>query len=220
MKKLILFIVTVAIASSVFAQVEVTPGSTRIFTVNQANTVALNATTPYTWDVTGDGAISNTEGTTPNTRSVTFSTNNGDLATITVYATSDVNCHGNLRTVNLVVKPLTYTATYANAAQDLCPASSAVLTQTGVAVPIVVNFNNDVTSFIYAINGVSQPSVNVASTNTATINLATVFTNTEVGANTVEIVSITGTLGTSLQDNGSTVHTINVSEAPVINDIF
>lgn len=227
MKKIVfLFSFILAVYTAANAQVEVAPGTTRTFTVNQTNTVTLNATTPYTWTAANNSgtAITNVatvNATTTNSVSVTFGSTAGNTATLSVYATSDANCKGNVKTISLVIQALSYVATISQASQDICPQSDADASQTGVPASITVNFgSNSATGLSYTIDGVAQPSITFAASTSYTLAISQVFTNADAGAHTVEITSVTGTLGTSLQSTGSAVHTINVSEAPVINDIF
>jgi hypothetical protein len=211
-----------AIATFAQGPVEVAPNSPRTFTVNLTNNVTLKSATPYTWSVSGSGVVAPIPTSNTNSITVNFGAS-GTSATISVYATAATNCSSDLHTMNLTVKPLTYTATLPQASQDICPvANNALLSpaQTGIAAPITVNFNTAVTGFSYTINGVLQTPVTVASSATGTINIATPFTAAQAGAVKVEIVSITGAAGTSLQPNGAVVYTINVSAAPTISDIF
>jgi hypothetical protein len=123
--------------------------------------------------------------------------------------------------MDLTVQPLTYTATFAQASQDVCPQTTGNPSG-GHPSSVVINFNGgNVNSFVYVLDGVSY-SVTLPTPGTSyTLDLSSVtYTNADAGAHTLEIVSITGGTITSLQPNGSVVHTINVDTAPVISDIF
>ena len=225
MKTRILFLASLAILTlGVQAQTRVTPSTTRTFTVNQTNAVALSAT-PYSWSAnnTTGTAVTNVaavSATTTNSVDVTFGANIGDAATLSVFAISLENCSGDSKSINVVVDNLVYTAVFAQLAQDLCPQTTSNPAG-GNAAAVTVNFaGGPVNSFVVNIDGVSQNVTVAPAAASYSLDLATAFTNAQFGAHTVEITSITGALGSDLQVSGSTVHTINVSEAPIINDIF
>jgi hypothetical protein len=220
MKKLFLMAIGLVSGAMIMAQtVEVTPGSTRVFTVNLLNGVTLHATTPYTWSHSGSGIVSATPSN--NTYSVTFSSTVNSTGHIEVYATSADNCKSDIKSMDLTVKPLTFGASFAQASQDVCPQTTGNPTG-GKPTSVKINFTGGtVNSFVYVLDGVST-SVTLPTPGTSyTLDLSSVtYTNAQAGAHTLEIVSVTGGTITSLLPNGSVVHTINVDTAPVISDIF
>ncbi len=220
MKKIIATLAMGIIGVGLYAQtVQVTPGSTRTFTVNLLNGVTLHSTTPYTWSRSGAGIVSATAST--NTYNVTFSNTVGSTGHIEVYATSADNCKSDIKMIDVTVEPLKYGASFAQASQDVCPQTTSNPTG-GDAADVTVNFTGGtVQSFVYVLDGVSTTVTLTIPGTSATIPLTTAYTNAQAGAHTLEIVSITGTDNiTSLLPNGSVVHTINVDTAPVISDIF
>ncbi|MCX7985520.1 MAG: hypothetical protein N2662_01085 [Bacteroidales bacterium] len=205
---------------SAFAQtIQVTPGSTRTFTVNLLNGVTLHPSTPYTWTTSGAGIVS--ANPSNNTISISFSNTIGSTAHIEVYATSSDNCKSDLKQMDLTVQPLTYGASFAQASQDVCPQTTGNPTG-GHPANVVINFTGgNVNSFVYVLDGVSTTVTLPSPATTYTLNLSSItYTNAQAGAHTLEIVSVTGGSITSLLPNGSVVHTINVDTAPVISDIF
>ncbi len=222
MKKFGIFILGILLLSGlVKAQtVEVTPGSTRTFTVNLLNGVTLHPTTPYTWTTSGSGIVSAVPSN--NTINVTFSNTVNTTAHIEVYATSADNCKSDIKQMDLTVKPLTFNASFATASQDVCPQTTGNPTG-GIPTSVVINFSGGtVNSFVYVLDGVSQTVTLPGAGGTSyTLDLSSVtYTNADAGSHTLEIVSITGGTITSMLPNGSVVHTINVETAPVISDIF
>lgn len=220
MKKIFLMAIGLVSGAMLMAQtVEVTPGSTRVFTVNLLNGVTLDATTPYTWSHSGSGIVSATASN--NTYSVTFSNTVNSTGHIEVYATSADNCKSDIKTMDLTVKPLTYGASFVLASQDVCPQTTGNPTG-GKPTSVQINFTGGtVNSFVYVLDGVSTSVTLPAPGTSYTLDLSSVtYTNAQAGAHTLEIVSVTGGTITSLLPNGSVVHTINVDTAPVISDIF
>ncbi len=224
MKKLFALAVGIVTGVSMMAQtVEVTPGSTRTFTVNLLNGVTLHSTTPYTWTTSGSGIVT-TATPSNNTISVTFSNTVNTTAHIEVYATSADNCKSDIKSMDLTVKPLTFGASFAQDSQDVCPQTTGNPTG-GHPASVVINFTGgNVSSFEYVLDGVPTTVTLPSPAASYTLDLSSVtYTNAQAGAHTLEIVSVTGVTGetiTSLQLNGSVVHTINVDTAPVISDIF
>ncbi|MEJ5264688.1 MAG: hypothetical protein WHT29_05180 [Bacteroidales bacterium] len=218
MKKLFALAVGIVTGVAMMAQtVEVTPGSTRTFTVNLLNGVTLHSTTPYTWTTSGSGIVTATPSN--NTISVTFSNTVNTTAHIEVYATSADNCKSDIKSMDLTVKPLTYVASFAQASQDVCPQTTGNPTG-GHPASVVINFTGgNVSSFEYVLDGVPTTVTLPSPAASYTLDLSSVtYTNAQAGAHTLEISSVTGGTITSKQDG--VVHIINVDTAPVISDIF
>ncbi|MGC8825146.1 MAG: hypothetical protein ACP5PZ_11240 [Bacteroidales bacterium] len=221
MKKLFVTVIGLVSAVAMIAQtvVEVTPGSTRTFTVNLLNGVTLHPTTPYTWATSGAGIVSATPSN--NTISVTFSNTVNSTGHIEVYATSADNCKSDIKMMDLTVRPLTFGASFASASQDVCPQTTGNPTG-GKPSSVVINFTGgNVNSFVYVLDGVATTVTLPTPGTSYTLDLSSVtYTNGDAGAHTLEISSVTGGTITSMLGNGSVVHTINVDTAPVISDIF
>lgn len=220
MKKIIATLVVGIMGLGLYAQtVQVTPGSTRTFSVNLLNGVSLHATTPYTWSHSGTGIVSATADT--NTYNVTFSNTVGTTGHIEVYATSVDNCKSDIKMIDVTVEPLKYGASFAQASQDVCPQTTGNPGGGDAAAVDITFTGGNVQSFVYVLDGVSTTVTLSTPSTSYTLDVATAYTNAEAGAHTLEIVSITGDDNiTSLLPNGSVVHTINVDTAPVISDIF
>ncbi|HEY9122750.1 MAG TPA: hypothetical protein VIO15_00315 [Bacteroidales bacterium] len=223
MKTRILFsaIAAFVFTSGMMAQFFVQQNTNRDFSVSITNGVTDPVT--YTWNASGAGitnsAAVNT--TTSNTVNVTFGSA-PSTGTLTVYGTAN-GCSGDSKTTTVnVVVTLPNSASFASASQNVCPQTST--NPTGGDAAVVVNFTGgNVSRFTYTIDGVAQPAVDMSGDPAArySLDVATAFTNAQAGAHTIRITSITGTTGTSLISSGSEpTHTINVTAAPEISDIF
>lgn len=223
MKTRILFsaIAAFVFTSGMMAQFFVQQNTNRDFSVSITNGVTDPVT--YTWNASGAGitnsAAVNT--TTSNTVNVTFGSA-PSTGTLTVYGTAN-GCSGDSKTTTVnVVVTLPNSASFASASQNVCPQTST--NPTGGDAAVVVNFTGgNVSRFTYTIDGVPQAPVAVSPAATsASLDVATAFTNAQAGAHTIRITSVTGQSGTtSLYSAGTEpTHTINVSTAPEISDIF
>jgi len=219
MKKILLSVLmSMMFVAGLFAQTQVQPGDVHTFTVNLLNGVTLHSTTPYTWSHSGTGIVSATAN--QNQYTVTFSNTIGTTGHIEVFATSADNCRSDIKSIDVTVQPLTYTATFATASQDVCPRTTGNPSG-GDAAAVTINFTGgNVNSFVYTLDGVSTTVTLPVPGTSYSLDLNTAFTNADAGAHVIEIVSITGGTITSIQPNGSVVHTINVETAPAISDIF
>jgi hypothetical protein len=204
------------------AQIEVLQNTNRDFSVNVTNGITDPVT--YTWNASGAGITNSAavNATTTNLVNVTFGAA-PSTGTLTVYGTAN-SCSGDNRTATLnVVTTLTYGASFASASQSVCPQTTTNPTG-GDAAAVTINFTGgNVTAFTYSIDGVPAAApVTFTAATSYSLNVATAFTNAQAGAHTIEITSITGESGpTSLYSAGTEpTHTINVTTAPEISNIF
>jgi hypothetical protein len=214
MKTRILYLILLGTIVSLgsYAQ-QVLINSTRNFWVNKTNGVTLDLATPYTWS--DSGAVASI---TPNdsTASVTFGGTAG-TAKISVYATSNSSCDGDIRSIYLqVVTSLTYGATFASASQIVCPANNHGAT--GDAATVRINFTGgNVSTFTYTLDGASYTQPVSPAAAFYNLDVTTAYTIAQSGsAHPIRITSVE----TSLIATGSEpTHTINVSTAPAISNI-
>jgi len=223
MKTRILFsaIAVFVFASGLMAQIEVLQNTNRDFSVNLTNGITDPVT--YTWNASGAGITNSAavNAITANTVNVTFGAapSTGNL---TVYGTAN-GCSGDNRTATInVVTTLTFGATFADASQTVCPQTTTNPTG-GDAAATVVNFTGgNVTGISYTIDNGAAVSISFGANTSCFLDAATAFTNAQAGAHTIRIISITGESGTTSLFSAGTepTHTINVTTAPEISNIF
>jgi hypothetical protein len=218
--KLILpILLSMFVTSGAFAQLQVLQGSSRNFWVNKTNGVTLDATTPYTWTITGAGIVT----ITPNdsTASATFSNVAGTNGRIDVFATSSGGCNSDTSSIQIqVVASLTFNATFATPSQNICPFNNHG--STGDAAAVTVNFTGgNVASFTYTLDGTSNAVSVIPAGISYSLDVTTAYTAAQSGAHLIRITSITGQSGvTSLIPAGSEpTYTINVGNAATISNI-